>query len=176
MDAKGYINDQIIKHGVLDRKDEIEIIPDEIYGIPNKTSSPTTNDIQPGRLFMDRADFNMLNGGNTNGTVWISIMVDPESIGYTESWKREEDVLSMESTRKYIEWYQKGYLPMPIFVVNKFGELMSINRRRLIAARAAGIDQIPALLEIGKYRDLYGTVREVKSLDEFTMSYLNRFN
>ena len=48
------------------------------------------------------------------------------------------------TTRLYIQWYRQGYLPPPLFVVqHKDGSLVSCNRRRWLAAREAGIAELP---------------------------------
>lgn len=116
----------------------------------NKTDSPTPNTLSEGQLVVDR-----LNDVNFS-YVYVVRFIDPFSIDYTEKNLSEESVLALPTTQRYIEWFRQGILPMPISVVfqqvhNKF---MSTNRRRLIAARAAGVKKIPALVEIGRWRDL----------------------
>jgi hypothetical protein len=108
----------------------------------NKTDPPTPNTLLEGQLVVDRLD-------DVNFSfVYVVRFIDPFSIDYTEKHTPEEDALVMPSTPRYIQWYKDGILPMPISVVfqqvhNKF---MSTNRRRLIAARAAGVKNIPALV------------------------------
>ncbi len=56
-----------------------------------------------------------------------------------------DNALNMASTRQYIEWYRQGYSPPPIVVIeNQHGELISLNRRRWLAAREAGIETLSA--------------------------------
>lgn len=108
----------------------------------NKTDPPTPNTLLEGQLVVDRLD-------DVNFSfVYVVRFIDPFSIDYTEKHTPEEDALVMPSTQRYIQWYKDGILPMPISVVfqqvhNKF---MSTNRRRLIAARAAGVKKVPALV------------------------------
>lgn len=88
--------------------------------------------------------------------VYCMKYIDPNSIDYTEKHTSEEVVLNMDSTQRYIEWFKQGIEPMPITVVfqqvqNKF---VSTDRRRLLAARASGVKKIPALVEVGRWRDL----------------------
>lgn len=50
-----------------------------------------------------------------------------------------EIAMRYESTQQYIEWQQAGLLPPPLEVIrNANGRLSSLNRRRWLAARAAG--------------------------------------
>lgn len=54
-----------------------------------------------------------------------------------KDWDR---ALMYETTRQYIEWFQEGHEPPPITVVRHVdGSLISANRRRWLAARAAGV-------------------------------------
>lgn len=83
--------------------------------------------------------------------VWIN----PFDMDYTEKWQSVEAVLSMESTKQYIEWYKQCFLPYPVCCIYSKVEnkLMSINRRRILAARAANITKILAFVEVGKCSD-----------------------
>ena len=57
-----------------------------------------------------------------------------------------EIALQYETTQQYIRWFREGHLPPPIFVVRNAhdGHLCSINRRRWLAARAAGVKTLMA--------------------------------
>lgn len=48
------------------------------------------------------------------------------------------------TTRNYIKWLEEGFTPPPITVVrNDRGRLISMNRRRWLAARAVGLEHLP---------------------------------
>jgi hypothetical protein len=71
-----------------------------------------------------------------------------------------EQVVNMPTTQQYIKWYKDGNVPPPVTVVKKSGgerdgQLQTNNRRRLVAAIEAGIDRIPAVVEIGRRDDIY---------------------
>jgi len=56
-----------------------------------------------------------------------------------------EYILRHPSTQLYIQWYKEGHLPPPLYVVQYIddGHLVSCNRRRWLAAREAGIKELP---------------------------------
>jgi hypothetical protein len=95
-------------------------------------------------------------GPDDDGFVYRLVMIDPDKIDYAEKWESVEGVLAMPSTKNYIQWYKEGHLPLPISVIynQPSKTYMSTNRRRLLAARAAGIKRIPAWVELGKYSSL----------------------
>lgn len=116
----------------------------------NNVQEPAPNTVKEGQLVVDRL------GDVEFSFVYCMRYIDPNSIDYIEKHTGEEEVLNMDSTQQYIAWYKQGIEPMPITVIflqgqNKF---VSTNRRRLLAARAAGIKKIPAFVEVGRWRDL----------------------
>lgn len=55
-----------------------------------------------------------------------------------------DHALRLPSTRRYIDWFRAGHEPPPVFLLrNDRGHLRSCNRRRWLAARAAGIERLP---------------------------------
>ncbi len=74
-------------------------------------------------------------------SVLVEIRVDEVEPGEGD-W---EAALQYETTQQYIEWFKQGHEPPPIKVVRHVdGHLVSLNRRRWLAARAAGIETIKA--------------------------------
>ena len=67
-----------------------------------------------------------------------------------------EQVAKMPSTQQYIEWYREGHLPPPVNVVvrQEDGSHFVTDRRRMVAAIEAGINRIPARVEIGRASEL----------------------
>ena len=116
----------------------------------NEINTPTPNPYKIGDIMYDGMDDN-----DDTGYVYELRMVDPNEIDYNEKHTSEKDVIEMESTQKYIQWLKQGIQPMPIQVIRNVdsGKLLSVNRRRLLAAREAGV-KIPAFVEVGKYKDL----------------------
>lgn len=56
-----------------------------------------------------------------------------------------EHALRLDSTQRYIAWLQAGHTPPPLALYRTTrGNLRSSNRRRWLAARAAGVDLLPA--------------------------------
>jgi len=51
-----------------------------------------------------------------------------------------EYAINYPETRQYIEWFRAGYMAPPVSLMrNNAGELTYMNRRRWLAARAAGL-------------------------------------
>jgi hypothetical protein len=113
------------------------------------SSMPAKSEFKPGTYMVDSDD-------DYYSYVSVLMMLDPNKIDYTEKWESEEIVLQMPSTQQYIQWYKEGHMPPPITVVfNTTQEkYLSTNRRRLLAAREAGMKQIPVWVEIGKYNEV----------------------
>lgn len=114
----------------------------------NKMDVPTRNRFKKGQYAID--------DWAEDPYVYEMKYVNPNEVDYTEKHTSEKDVLNYDTTKKYIEWFKNGIEPMPITVVfnqttNKF---KATNRRRLLAARVAGVKEIPAWVEIGKHQDL----------------------
>jgi hypothetical protein len=130
-----------------------------------KIDAPTLNPFQPGTMAIDRI------GDNRSSFLYVLRMVDPDSIDYTEKWENEETVLNREDTQRYIEWYRAGHLPMPVTVVFQqvTKRFSSTNRRRVLAARAAGVKAIPAWVEIGKAGDILDGVRALEDPSPTTL-------
>lgn len=56
-----------------------------------------------------------------------------------------DNAINMASTLRYVQWFEEGHRPPPIIVIrNKDGDLVSLNRRRWLAAREVGIETLPA--------------------------------
>ena len=118
----------------------------DTFVMNNITDNPTTNKYKEGDIIMD--------GYGENPYIYEMQMTDPKTLAYGLEGMTYEQVVNMPTTQKYIEWYKQGNLPMPITVVkNDYEGNKSTNRRRVIAAIEAGVDQIPAFVEIGRHQD-----------------------
>jgi phospholipid N-methyltransferase len=113
----------------------------------NKSDKPTENIYKEGDLFIEF--------GN-DPYVFELKFINPNSIDYSEKWQDENAILLRDDIQQYIKWFKEGKIPLPITVVfNKQDKkFVSVNRRRLLAARAAKVKTIPAWVEIGKHSDL----------------------
>lgn len=78
----------------------------------------------------------------TMGDIWALCEIAVEDMRPGElDWKVASQY---ESTRQYVEWFQQGHIPPPLFVVRHVdGDLISLNRRRWLAAREAGVATLP---------------------------------
>jgi hypothetical protein len=77
------------------------------------------------------------------GDVWALVEIGIDEV--TPAEQEWEHALRYETTQQYITWYKQGYLPPPISVVrHKQGHLVSLNRRRWLAAREAGVSKLLA--------------------------------
>ena len=87
--------------------------------------------------------------------------VDPFLLDYSEKHAAEPLVLSMESTLRYVDWFRSGRMCPPLVAV--FHEYERVykcqNRRRLLAARAAGVSRIPVFLEVARVREVFGLTK-----------------
>lgn len=113
---------------------------------PNKTDKPVQNTFKIGQYMKEKySDY-----------IYQLQYVDPNKVDYTEKHTSEKEIIGMDSTQKYIQWFKQGYEPMPITVVihQDSKKMNSINRRRILAARAAGVTKIPAWVEVGKRKDI----------------------
>lgn len=77
------------------------------------------------------------------GTIWRLVKVPRRDCPPGEpDWER---ALRLETTQQYIQWFREGLRPPPIYVVQtQTGKLSSLNRRRWLAAREAGIEEMLA--------------------------------
>ena len=79
-----------------------------------------------------------------SGEIFVLVEVNLDDIKPGEGdW---EAALRYKTTQQYIEWFQAGYRPPPVFVVRNChdGHLVCLNRRRWLAAREAGIKKMRA--------------------------------
>jgi hypothetical protein len=117
----------------------------------NITDAPFKGEFREGVLSIDKY--------GENPYVFESRMVDPRD--YIESLKMEgmtyEQVVNLPTTQKYIEWFKSGEMPPPITAVfnEPLGKLYSTNRRRVVAAIEAGVEKIPALVEVGRRDEVF---------------------
>lgn len=73
----------------------------------------------------------------------FSVLVDIPIVEFRPSENEWDKVLKFDSTRQYIIWQRQGYAPPPLEVVKTAtGKLISLNRRRWLAARAAGVKSL----------------------------------
>lgn len=127
-----------------------EMIQEADVVLPKSGSlTPTENTFKEGDLLIENK------GDPDNPYVYGLQMIDPRGVDYSEKHQSEEGVLGMETTQKYIEWSKEGKMPQPITVVfnQPDQKFTSTNRRRLLAAREAGV-KIPAWIELGRIKDL----------------------
>lgn len=117
--------------------------------LPNDTSEPYKGEFVEGEIFSERY--------GEDPYIYEARMIDPRSVAFSLEDRTLEQVIAMPSTQKYIEWYKAGNLGPPVSVVfnEPLGKLKSTNRRRVVAAIEAGVDRIPALVEIGRASQLY---------------------
>ena len=110
----------------------------------NITSSPWDQPFVDGKLTADRY--------GEDPYVYEDRWIDPRTLLYNSEGMTYEQIVNMPTTQKYIEWYKQGHFGPPISVVFNApeGRLKSSNRRRVVAAMEAGIERIPARVEIGK--------------------------
>jgi hypothetical protein len=126
---------------------------------PNEVGSPYKGKFTEGELSIDKY--------GENPYVYENQYINPNDfkdvIGLEGmTW---EQVVNMPTTQKYIEWYKEGNTPPAVTVVKKSGgerdgQLQTSNRRRLVAAIEAGVDRIPARVEIGRRDDIYRDATE----------------
>ena len=131
---------------------------EELSAPNNETETPYSGDFTEGEQFADATDIRLIDHGHTP-FVYESRYVNPKDlIGelYLEG-RTYDEVVNMPTTQKYIEWYRAGHEPPPITIVltDKDQNQRSINRRRVVAAIEAGIDRIPALIEVGKADEVW---------------------
>jgi len=81
-------------------------------------------------------------GIDRGGTIWVFVwLLLYECVPGEGDW---DIIINHESTRRYIQWYKEGSMCPPLFVVQcKNGKTSSLNRRRWLAAREAGIVLLP---------------------------------
>ena len=113
----------------------------------NKTDSPSPNKYKEGDLVID--------GYGDDPYVYQLQRVNPEELSFSLEGEELSRVVGMPTTQQYIEWYKQGIDPPPVDVVIKdSGARHSTNRRRVVAAREAGVKDIPAFVEIGRHKSM----------------------
>ncbi|MBW8724509.1 MAG: ParB N-terminal domain-containing protein, partial [Inquilinus limosus] len=63
------------------------------------------------------------------------VMVDPNSLNFSQSWVSPNDYAAVMK--------QKGWIGDPLTVMNRDGTLVSFDNRRLAAAQALGLKEVP---------------------------------
>jgi hypothetical protein len=135
----------------------------EDLGQPNnKIDQPFTGKFEEGKIYRDAY--------GENPYLYRSEYVDPRTLLRTLNLEgmTYSQVVQMPTTQKYIEWYKQGNEPPPITVVKKLEgeEMVSANRRRVVAAIEAGVNKIPAVVEIGRLFDIYGQEEKAEPVAE----------
>ena len=127
-----------------DAPDHIDIAK----ALPNAVNAPTPNEIAEGTYSIERI--------GDDPYVFQMQYINPHEIDYSEKYDSEATVINYPTTQQYINWYKDGIEPEPISVVynQPTQTLTSLNRRRLVAARAAGVEKIPAWIELGKHKEI----------------------
>lgn len=112
----------------------------DAYMAPSNGEEPVTD---APRLPMGSAKIGMY-GDPMNSYVEFLTLMDPNQIVPTE---HEQDIRRHPTFDRYVSWYKAGHVPPPVFVAQSDkgdGRWFTTNRRRTLAARDAGIKQIPA--------------------------------
>lgn len=126
---------------------------DPMDRMPNETESPYKGDFVEGKLTADHY--------GDDPYIYENRLIDPRE--FADNVKLEgltyNQVVNLPTTQKYIEWYRNGNMPPPITVVfnGPSSRLQSTNRRRVVAALEAGVDRIPAQVEIGRASEVYAS-------------------
>ena len=123
---------------------------DTLACLSNKIDTPSPNLFKEGQFAVDRLnDFQY-------SFLYCLRFIDPWSIDFIEKNESEEVVINWPTTRRYTEWFKDGVLPLPVTVIfqQAHHKYMSTNRRRILAAREAGIKKIPDWVEVGRLKDM----------------------
>ncbi len=126
-----------------------EFIEDTKLSVINsEKEGPKPNTYKEGDLVID--------GYGDNPYVYRMQYVDPKTVEFGLEGETRQRVVNMPSTQKYIEWSKAGLEPFPISIVlqGDAKKPYSTNRRRVIAAQEAGVERIPAFVEIGRHKDI----------------------
>lgn len=142
-------------------KEWAKTLPDSDFSerMPNDTSEPYSGDFKEGQITAEQYG----DDPYVYRDEWINVAdFDPrisEDFVGLEGMPFDQ-VARLPTTQKYIEWYQGGFFGPPITVVQNeiSGRGKSTNRRRIVAALEAGIEKIPARVEIGRASELMGKV------------------
>jgi hypothetical protein len=124
---------------------------------PNITDTPYEGDFVEGELSIDDR--------GENPYVYENRYIDPRE--FKDVLKLEgmtyDQVVSMPTTQKYIQWYKEGKLPPPVDVVIRWedGRAYASNRRRMVAALEAGVNRVPARVEIGRRNEVFEQAKEL---------------
>lgn len=124
---------------------------DDVPAGDQRNDKPFSGKFEEGKLYKDSF--------GEDPYIYRSAYVNPKDFidKLNLEGKTYQQVLDMPTTQKYINWYKEGHLPPPIGVVKSLesGKNVSTNRRRIVAAIEAGINKIPATVEIGRVNDIY---------------------
>jgi hypothetical protein len=124
----------------------------------NVTDTPYNQKIKEGELFRDSA--------GDDPYIYETRYVNPKD--YIDKVHLEgetyDKVVSMPTTQKYIEWYKQGYEPPPMtLIIHYKNGLTPTERRRWVAAIEAGVDKVPALVEIGRASEMLNSPLYLKA-------------
>lgn len=125
-----------------------EFIKDTEFGSrPNKIDEPSPNQYKDGDLMIDTY--------GEDPYVYELQHIDPHSVDVGLEGMTKEEAIKMPTTQKYIEWAKQGIEPPPITILSNVttGKQTATNRRRVIAAREAGV-KMPAFVEIGRRKEM----------------------
>jgi lysozyme family protein len=138
--------EDLVTHSTGEGK--VENLPkiETLWQPSNKTDVPFKGEFTEGKRYIDSI--------GDDPYIYETQYVDPKTLLDTLNMEGRsyQDVVNMPTTQKYIEWYKQGETPPPIGIVKGWdsGKNISTNRRRIIAAIEAGVDKIPAYIEIGR--------------------------
>jgi len=145
---------------------KVENLPkiETLWQPSNKVDAPYEGKFEEGKRYIDSI--------GEDPYIYETQYIDPKSL--LEDLNMEgvsyQGVVDMPTTQKYIEWYKQGKMPPPVGIVKGWndGKNVSTNRRRIIAAIEAGVEKIPAYIEIGRKSKLSPTEGgKVLTKDEF---------
>jgi hypothetical protein len=130
-------------------------------GVPNNViDAPWAGRFSEGQLYAD--DY------GEDPYVYEARYIDPRT--FKGNLKLEgmtyEQVVKLESTQRYIQWLQEGFVAPAITVVLQGDDKIpySNNRRRVVAALEVGIDVMPARVEIGRVSGIWEMVLEARKV------------
>ena len=137
---------ELLESGKITRFAEPKAREQRVYEVTGATTPFPNESTNPNLKVGDIVEERAVKGAKPN--LFEYQMVNPNEIDYVEKELDYDAIVRMPTTRRYIRQYQQGEMAPPARVVRlKDGTLSSLNRRRIVAAREAGIEEVPAWVE-----------------------------
>ena len=137
---------ELLESGKITRFAEPKAREQRVYEVTGATTPFPNESTNPNLKVGDIVEERAVKGDKPN--LFEYQMVNPNEIDYVEKELDYDAIVRMPTTRRYIRQYQQGEMAPPARVVRlKDGTLSSLNRRRIVAAREAGIEEVPAWVE-----------------------------